>query len=79
MIKAAAVDKNNGRKIWIMGLSHANIVKLLHGDPIAFPGDVYGFPDIDFLIFAGEDEKAMAKLVIQITPDVPITEDPNPS
>ena len=50
MLKAVAGN------IIILGLSRANIDKLVAGDPIRFTGDVLGLPDKVFYITFGETE-----------------------
>lgn len=77
MIKARG-EGPDGRPVLILGLSHGNVGALLSGRPIKFDAKPYGY-DGTVLIFAGEDEAAMAKLIREIDPDVPTFNDPNPT
>lgn len=76
MIKAKG-DGPRG-KVLILGLSHGNLDRLREGQPIKFDGHNYGFEG-EVIIFAGETEATMARLLMDGNPDLVPTLDPSPS
>lgn len=60
MIKFTAKTADGGKLVGI-GLSHENLKRLKDNSPIRFKGEAIGLPDLDFLIFSGKSEEAMAK------------------
>lgn len=72
MIKATAMDGD--RQLLVLGLSFGNLRKFLAepGDTfIKIDGKAMGLP-IDVLLFSGETEEAMAKMV-PVGPDTKVT------
>jgi len=80
MLKMYATVEENGetRRLVIFGLSHGNIGRLLNGDPIKFRGETCGLPpDVDVMIFVGENEREMAKEFAQfVGPETKVNVDP---
>ena len=64
----------DGRPIFLIGLSFANLDRLRADQPIKFDGRDFGF-DGDILIFAGATEAAMAES-LNIGPETVVHVDP---
>lgn len=68
----------NGRELIGFGLSHENLKRLKDGDPILFPGHETGAPEYDFMIFSGETEATMQKIIEEkfgpIGPETTVTD-----
>lgn len=50
-------------KFVVLGLSHANLEALKADRPIRFSGADLGLPDVEFFIFAGNDERSLMDTV----------------
>lgn len=64
MVKFIATNKENGRKILGLGLSHGNVAKLMIDQPIHINAEQMGIPLLqvnEILIFVGETEDAIQK------------------
>ena len=64
MLKMFASGERAGKsvRLVVLGLSHKNLDELRKGRPIKFGGDTVRLDDdIEFLIFAGENERAMQR------------------
>ena len=80
MLKMYANGERDGRplRLVLLGLSHANIAELVKGRPIRFGGETIGFgTEVEFLIFTGENEKAMMREFAQfVGPETEVHIDP---
>jgi hypothetical protein len=80
MIKMFALGERDGKpvRLVILGLSHGNLDNLRGGLPIRITGDTVRLdPDIEIMIFAGENERMMAREVAKfVGPETEVKIDP---
>ena len=64
-------------RLVVLGLSHQNLARLKAHQPIAFPGEDVGLPDMEFVIFSGETEQSMAREMADLVgPNTNVSTDP---
>jgi hypothetical protein len=69
MLKMVAKGDRDGKavRVVMLGLSHENLRRLTDGRPIKFNGSTVRLPDdIEFVIFAGNGERAMQREMIDL-------------
>lgn len=77
MLKMMGISEKNGHTVVTLGLSHRNLDLLRAGRPIMFNGNDVGLPDVEFIIFAGKDERTMQREVAgAIGPETELRIDP---
>jgi hypothetical protein len=62
MIKLSAANPKTGRDMLVIGLSEGNLQRMREGKPVHIHGEEWG-QKFDLMIFWGETEQAMVKMV----------------